>query len=409
MTISLRKIAMDMDSCAVNTSISLDKIGRLHRWGADTFQSGVPYRPEVLSLRDLGHKHSRSLKFLWLNTYMLPSLKLDVPFVYSGQVFEGAPAIGSRAYEIGETIKKSGYDVAALCEVFSVQSKDTLLSAWESTPYWVRGPGEGSVSFEMSGISILTVETISSGLLTVLPGNYGHLSDGAEKFEIEGDPKRDADAWSNKGILEVIANTGFNTKLEIYSTHLIFGGGLIGDFSSEDRYKIQRIQLSQLVSFIKKNRNPSNFTMVAGDFNIYADEAFYQELRGRMEEELGLEDVWARYAIPRYGAKVGRTDNPSKCTPDNLPCGQYADDSISDNPNEKPNEEARIDYIFIQKPCESHDINVDISRPRRRLFPRKNDSPGYDQIQYLSDHAGIELTLFISSKIRVPASPRPGD
>ena len=50
MTVSLRKIAMDMESCSVNTSISLDKIGKLHRWGYDTFQSGVLYKPDGLFL-----------------------------------------------------------------------------------------------------------------------------------------------------------------------------------------------------------------------------------------------------------------------------------------------------------------------------------------------------------------------
>jgi endonuclease/exonuclease/phosphatase family metal-dependent hydrolase len=417
MTVSLRKIAMDMDPCPVNKPISFHEIGKLHRWGYDTFQSGVPYRPDGLSLRYLDHKHSRRLKFLWLNAYMLPNLKLDTP-VWSGQVFDGAPAISSRAYEIGKTIKKFEYEIVALCEIFTVQSKDTLLSAWESTPYWARGPGEGSVNFKIkvpivSDIpiigdafehEILTVETISSGLLTVLPGSYGLLSHSIEKFDAKGDPARDADAWSNKGVLKVVADTGFNTKLEIYSTHLIYGGGLVGDISSDERYKIQRKQLDQLISFIERERNPANFLMVVGDFNIYASEEFYQELRWRMEEKLDLEDIWTRYAESRYGAKIGKTNDPSSCTLDKPPCENFADDKKN---LDKINEEGRIDYVFIQKPSASHDMAVDISRPRRVPFKRLPTAYKYDAINYFSDHVGIEFQLFLSSK-HFPAHPNIG-
>ncbi len=259
MDISLRKIAKDMNSCVVGTDISFDKIGRLHRWGNDTYQSGVSYRPEELSLRLLGHKHDKTIKFLWLNAYMLPSLKLDTP-VWSGQVFEGAPAISSRAYEIGATIKKSGYDIAALCEVFSVQSKDSILSACENPPNWARGPGEGKVHFKIKvpvlsdvpivgdlfEYEVLTIETISSGLLTVLPGNYGLLGYNAEVFDEKGSRTRDADSWANKGILKVIADTGFNTKLEIYSTHLIYGGGLVKIFQMKTDTKFKESSLTSL-------------------------------------------------------------------------------------------------------------------------------------------------------------------
>ncbi len=164
MKVSLRKIAMDMNPCAEKATISFDEIGRLHRWGDDTFQSGVLYRPDKLSLRNLGHKHAKSLKFLWLNAYMLPNIKLDTP-VYSGQVHEGAPKISARAREIGEEIIKSKYDIAALCEVFTVNSKDTLLSAWERTPYWVRGPGEGEVKFEIDGESGAVVGAVVGSVI----------------------------------------------------------------------------------------------------------------------------------------------------------------------------------------------------------------------------------------------------
>jgi endonuclease/exonuclease/phosphatase family metal-dependent hydrolase len=404
---SLRKIAEEMDLSLMNQPISLSEIGKLHRWGDSTFQSGVPHRPEVLSFRNLVHKHTQNLKFLWLNAYMIPHIKLDTP-VYSGRVHDGAPVIGARAFEIGTYIKESKYDIVALCEVFMLSSKDTLISVWENKPFWIRGSGEGSVKFKIPFVvidaSVLTVETISSGLLTLLCGRFGLLSHSREAFTSKGDWERDADAWSNKGVLKVVAETGFNTKLEIYSTHLIYGGGLIGDISDEERYAVQRKQLDQMVSFIEKERNPSNFVMVVGDFNIYANEAFYQELRWRMEDKLGLEDVWTRYAIPRYGAKAGKTNSPSACILDTPPCDKFADDKKSDSVNE----EGRIDYIFIQKPSTSHDMSVDISRPRRVPFKRVPSADGFNDINYFSDHVGIELQMFLSAKSLPVASDNSG-
>jgi endonuclease/exonuclease/phosphatase family metal-dependent hydrolase len=155
---------------------------------------------------------------------------------------------------------------------------------------------------------------------------------------------------------------------------------------------VQREQIDQLVSFIQRTHNPSNFILVAGDFNLDAGSGYYEELRGRLEDTLGLEleDVWTRYAQSRYKARIGKTDNPAECQEDH----GFADDGIGGTVNDS----GRIDYIFVQKPCDSHDITVDVSRPRRRHFPRQPSAPGYDQIQYLSDHTGIELKLFFARK-----------
>lgn len=399
MSISLRKLAMDMDACPPNISISCDRLARLHRWGDTSFQSGVLYRPEKTSLKKLAAKHDKSLRFLWLNTYLVPQMQIETP-IYDGVVFDGAPARPERAYAIGQMIKNAQYDVAALCEVFSLQHQDMILSAWDKTPYWVRGPGEGEITYELEilggliSADILTVETASSGLLTLLPGRYGLVSHEREIFTEKGERTRDADAWANKGILKVVVDTGFNTKLEIYSTHLIFGGGL-RSISDNERYSIQRKQLDQLVNFINRSKDPKSFIMVAGDFNIYADENFYHELQGRLQDQLGLEDVWPRYATAKYGAKVGKTNNPSACKSDSLPCDRYADDNLNAI---NVTQEGRIDYIFIQKPLESHDITIDISRPRRLILKRNSHDPKYNEISYLSDHVGLELTMFLAKK-----------
>ena len=385
MSISMRQIQRDMDECSGNSSVSLDQLGRLHRWGGASYQSGVPQRPDILSLRDLGHRHSNVFKFLWLNTYLLPTLKIHVPIFFDGER-PGAPDPYDRAIEIGRMIRDENYNGAALCEVFTEESKNWILSACDN-PTWVRGPGGGTWT-----IYAVTVDIASSGLLTLLPGPYSLIGYNREKFDNEGDKKRDADAWSNKGIALAVVDTGFNTKFELYSTHLIYGGDF-HDISPQDRMDVQREQIDQLVSFIQRTHNPTNFILVAGDFNLDAGSGYYEELRGRLEDTLGLEleDVWTRYAQSRYKARIGKTDNPAECQEDH----GFADDGIGGSIDD---DSGRIDYIFVQKPCDSHDITVDVSRPRRRHFPRQPSAPGYDQIQYLSDHTGIELKLFFASK-----------
>lgn len=53
MVTSMRQLYADMDDCA-NEGLSLDRLGKLHRWGFDEeYHSGVLERPNPLSLREL--------------------------------------------------------------------------------------------------------------------------------------------------------------------------------------------------------------------------------------------------------------------------------------------------------------------------------------------------------------------
>lgn len=388
MSISMRQLQRDLDKywhvSHPNNTITLDQLGRLHRWGGESYQSGELQRPNILSLRDLGHRHSNVFKFLWLNTYLLPTIKIHVPVLYDGEI-TGAPDLHDRAVQIGAMIGRENYNAAALCEVFTEESKYLLLTSCNN-PAWARGPDGGTWT-----IYAVTVDIASSGLLTVIPGPYSLIGYNREKFNNEGDKKRDADAWSNKGIVLAVVDTGFNTKFELYSTHLIYGGDF-HDISPQDRMDVQREQIDQLVSFIQRTHNPTNFILVAGDFNLDAGSGYYEELRGRMEDRLELEDVWTRYAQSRYGSRLGKTDNPAACEWEHG--RDFADDGIGGAVDDS----GRIDYIFVQKPCDSHDITIDVSRPRRRLFHPDPSLPGYDHIQYLSDHIGLELSLFFASK-----------
>lgn len=399
MSISMRQLQLDMDPCSNGGTISLDALSKLHRWGGPSYESGKPKRPDIISLCDMGHRHSKVFRLLWLNAYLMPTIDWSVAGIKKGKV-EGAPMIAQRAAEIAWKCGNR-YDCIALCEVWREDSSDQILQNMDpKNPPSARGSSGGTREIKVETLvkdfTVATIEILSSGLLTMNPGHYTRIGDNREKFNNEGVFFRDADAYSNKGILQVVVETGFNTKLEIYSTHLIKGGDFI-DISEEDQINIQTEQIKQLVSFINKTHVPHNFIIVAGDFNIDASK-HYEALRSIMEDTLGLEDVWTRYAQSRYGAKLGITEYSTACQGDSK-CSEFADDGIGGNVVDDHN---RIDYIFIQRPDDSpkngQDINVEVARPRRRHFPRDPSAPGYGQIQHLSDHSGIELKLFVSGK-----------
>jgi hypothetical protein len=56
---------------------------------------------------------------------------------------------------------------------------------------------------------------------------------------------------------------------------------------------------------------------------------------------------------------------------------------------------SRIDYIFVTEPTSEQFYNLDLTRIRRRSFPRANPTKGQF---FLSDHLGLDMTLIVSPK-----------
>jgi endonuclease/exonuclease/phosphatase family metal-dependent hydrolase len=421
---SMRQLYEDMDDCA-NQALSLDTLGKMHRWGSDAdYHSGAPERPTPLSLKELCRRHERRLKFLWLNTYLMPTIKLDNP-LKKVTLHEGTPANISRAQEIGQTIKQEGFDVAALCEVWTDGSKTTILNNWTPPTVWIKGPGKSIMQFKMeipgvteiakwlgvdASVKVFTVEIMSSGLFTLLPGSFALLGQNSEVFTNEGVKIRDADAWSNKGILMVTVETGYGSKIEFYSTHIISGNDFpISSAEREDVVAdVARAQIDQLVSFITKNNNPSNLIVVAGDFNIDGAGLHYEYLRKRMEDDLGLEDAWVRYSHDKYGVHLYGTMS-NNTFPDDAVNSKYIRDCTDSDkcPGDQMGDSTRNDYVFVQKPTSKHLIGVEVSRPRRRHFKRDPSAEGYAVIPTVSDHVGVEMKLFIADK-HILAQPTSG-
>lgn len=155
---------------------------------------------------------------------------------------------------------------------------------------------------------------------------------------------------------------------------------------------------------------------VSGDVSSVADlatEAMDWALTGHHDEmarELGIpvetytlrmRDLWRS-----RGGNVGATAH-SKSSPQNRcafdpdePGPHYCDDYTEDETDDT----ARIDYVFVADPVSYNSFDLDVSRVRRRPFPRVDREVGAffrdpeddEGPNYLSDHLGLELTVVAS-------------
>lgn len=95
---------------------------------------------------------------------------------------------------------------------------------------------------------------VDSGLVT-LTFDRKIVGSVNRNFATKGSYFLDADAWANKGVLLTTIDVGHGC-LKIYSTHLISGGGLIGEndlikllvpyLDDQDAFPLQLAQLEEL-------------------------------------------------------------------------------------------------------------------------------------------------------------------
>lgn len=370
---SFREIAQWIDDRSIEYELSsaeykLRSLAKQHRW----FNSADAH----ISFRNIIDRHkggldSKEISLLFYNTWLLDGV--------AG--FGGKPFRSLRADLIGKEIRNSGYDIAALCEVF--EEKYQRIIKKQRFPYDAMGP-------------VWTVGNISSGLYTLskFPLKYKRnrfiekgpdlisgviidsvLSSVSVISKNAVDKKSNPDYHSNKGVLLTTIDLGIG-KIDLYTTHLFWGSG---EFNPIEKTKIQLEQLKELTEFIKETHNPKHVVIVAGDMNINPgrskenDRAYekmtelFSNITLKNGSKISLEDLWKI-----KGGKKGGTNMPTKgCEPEdrvkNLVTGIcYCNDDTDDV---KDLDEGRYDCIFVQKPSDSHDIVVDFSRMKRRPFP----------------------------------------
>ncbi|HEV3266512.1 MAG TPA: endonuclease/exonuclease/phosphatase family protein [Acidimicrobiales bacterium] len=344
------------------------------------------------------------LRLVAWNTFLLrPRLipgRMPLPAV--GEM--AAPAVADRAVAIGRALA-GAYEVSALTEVFDPIERRSVLGGWDDRPgvTAVAGPER---SFPPRGPAAFA----SSGLFTVADGVPLTRTDRL-RYQARGDRPHDADAWSNKGVLLVeVDPLGGAGKLEIYSTHLLYGTGLLPGRRAADperRHRVRMQQVDELVAFVERAHRPENLIVVVGDFNVPAHDAaqglrperWHLDLTSRMAR-LGLVDTWVERGVgpgPTYGRPEDAFDDEDPDCP-----GRLVDDPEA--PGAVPGRQ-RIDYIWVQSPAPEHRLEVAFGQPRRRAFPRPADAPDHARLPRLSDHLAVELELTVRPRPQPPATP----
>jgi exonuclease III len=273
-------------------------------------------------------------------------------------------------------------------------------------------------------------------------------------------PFVDADRWSCKGVqLTLVHLEGIGT-LEVYSTHLYSGGDMIEELfgkevkpTSLEKAQVREAQIAELARFIQAHHDPGRVAIVVGDFNVAPSERDcwvpdadlkgihrwtpgelgdrHRGLRDQLRKiEDGLEfDDWYsldmfKDAYPSWYANKDSNGNPIPADPEDWghtnrsgekgfvtfdaycpasaaaargfpnpePGDYYCDESFAPWSEATGN---RIDYVFVQCPVAAHDYYLDVSRIRRRPFARTGS---WNSEPCLSDHVGLELTLFATPK-----------
>lgn len=329
------------------------------------------HRGNSNSFREIGERHtgnqSQYHKMLVYNTWLL-----------EGAGFHIAPSVTARSMDIGRMIGREGYDIACLCEVFDGDDGKRIkkrLDSYGGT--WQEGFGPDSSLMNVSG-----------GLYGLIKkqGNRRLKYTKNKVFEESG---TGADYWANKGWLLMEIDLGSGV-LDVFLTHTNAGN----DENSEKSRKRHIKELSKVIKERQK-KYPDHITMAVGDFNVYSSRREYEWLLEEMTA-CSMRDVWLT-----RGGKAGAThafnDNARLCInsgPPECMCEDYNQGSYGQD---------RLDYIFIQDPKPEHTMNIDMSRFKRKPFPRLKPCGDLDpkslDVYHMSDHIGLHLEFVSSPKL----------
>lgn len=212
----------------------------------------------------------------------------------------------------------------------------------------------------------------------------------------------DDELWARKGVMLVRIDIGVGV-LDVYLTHLYYGTGLGTDGipligpsrhppSNTERENVRSAQLKELSGFFESTHHAANVAIICGDFNIDATEknpeyAGVQALHQFILRH-HLQDMWlsphGEFA-GCTGGKIGKICPPVQPPNDSRFCHETTNVESSNG--------YRIDFLLVEKPQTGHSFNLDVTRVRRRSFPRVQENEGY-----MSDHLGLDCTLLASHK-----------
>lgn len=319
-----------------------------------------------------------------------------------------APAVADRSAAIGRALR-GRFDIAALSEAFEPPDRARLVDAWGTGRLATAAGPPRSLRHGPLGFA-------SSGLFTIVDGHRLVRSQ-THRYATRGSYLHDADALANKGVLmvevEVLPGAG---HLEVYSTHLIYGTGLVGGRVAHDsvrRHRLRMAQLDELVAFVQRVHRPGNVIAIVGDMNVPAYSADYpdgptaqhDDLMARLAP-LGMRDLWLELGVGvgdtcgiATDAFADQTDPELADALADRP-GDPADPTahaVPAIPAEMAAERYRIDYLLLQEERDEHTLRLQAERPRRFAFPRPASAPARERLPRLSDHLAVTVALHPSS------------
>jgi len=329
------------------------------------------------------------VRVLFYNTFLLRALRLP-----GGRWLHQKPEVPARVREIGAALQDA-YDVAALAEVFVPEDREVLVAA--------AGTGAPSALAVAIGPDAHPPAALtSSGLVTL--SRRPLVRQATHELRERGRRRSDSDAWAAKGVLLAEVDLGQPGNLEVYSTHLFYGGDLwrsAARHRSPALHRIRQAQVEELLAFVDATHRPGNVALVVGDLNIDAEGngpdgqdperglAAAEDLREAMDVA-GFDDVWSvagngpGWTCDLLVAPAERfpadPDDPELCL-EPAPPAQPGDHLV------------RIDHAYLQRPTPSHAVEVAVRKVRRRTFPRPVDAPGRVAMPTMSDHLGLHLDL----------------
>jgi hypothetical protein len=314
-------------------------------------------------------------------------------------VLKKKPALKARAREIGDVLRHDGYDVVALCETWNDDLRDELIGRWQlpnSGTHLALGKAESN-TFLGDG---LLLGSTNGRIVEVRRHEY-------DTRGIDRTPGRlldmlaDDELWAKKAVLLVRISVGVGV-IDLYLSHLYYGTGLagsnVGQFfphiappSNGERKGVRSDQLKELSQFMNATHRAENVAVVCGDFNIDANgkDPNYAGLDA-LQDFLSKHHLQDRWLIPHEDS-VGATggDFSKICAAPQPRDVRYCLDTTALNVNDG----YRIDLILVEEPHTQHSFMLDITRVRRRSFPRLHATEGQ---AHMSDHLGLDCTFVAS-------------
>ncbi len=386
-------------------------LGMAHRTDKGMIEAHRHPPGDAASMRSLVDRHREGNRHRWLflNAKLMPT---DPPF-------ENVD-FHERKKDLGDLLARERYDVAALCEVFWATGDPTdnvLANLGEANVRKaVKGPDKGTNLWKFR-----LGRGMDSGLLTLLT-EFGDppvdfVSHSEDPFEDDFWGTDETDFPFNLGWTHVEIDVGPG-NVDLVHSHTAGGG----NDPHTNRRNVR--ELMRAAARIRR-QNPGNVTVVGGDLNIdYSGDfedggdlttMFYEEVR-----EAGFDDAW----LTRGGVETSThwggleeypDDGYPRCRNYFSPGGGQCrcDDYVVENPEGTTRWERyrnlnhRLDFVLVEPPTAAHDLNLDLTRIRRRIFPRRDaagpcaldphdHSPG--DMVLMSDHFGLEFETIASPR-----------